>query len=124
MPVKPGTWCARCLRAHNERCPKLEAWVKPVHKQSGRGGRPWQRLRERIFERDEYLCQICLRKGITKVVTLHGALAGVCDHVIPKAEGGTDDESNLQTICKCCDKIKTHEESMRGRGWVKTLQPP
>lgn len=116
VAAKPGRWCSRCSAVHSDRCPQLQPWVKPVHKRSGRGGRPWQRKRERVFERDGFLCQICLAKGVETIVTLHGDLGGVCDHVIPKAEGGNDDETNLQTICKNCDKIKTHAESVRGRG--------
>jgi 5-methylcytosine-specific restriction protein A len=56
--------------------------------------------------------------GVEVIVTLHGVRAGVCDHVVPLAEGGSDNETNLQTICKECDKVKTHAESVRGRGGV------
>lgn len=82
---------------------------------SGRGGRPWRRKRERVFARDKYLCQIHLGQGHMVPVTLSGPRAGVCDHVVPEAEGGTDEESNLQTICQACSKAKTAIESARGR---------
>ncbi len=119
MSIKPGRWCSRCRAVHAGKCPDAPVWEKPVFKRSGRGGRPWQRKRERIFERDRYLCQIHLQQGIQVVVTLHGNLAGICDHIVPLAEGGTDHESNLQTICKACDKVKTQAESLRGRGGSK-----
>lgn len=119
MPVKPGRWCARCRRVHSERCPQLEAWAKPVFKKSGRGGRPWQRKREQVFERDGYLCCECAHHGIQTVVTLHGSLAGICDHIVPLEEGGTDDDHNLQTLCKKCSDEKTQLESQRGRGRAK-----
>lgn len=85
--------------------PKQETWGK------GRGGRPWMRRRERIFKRDKYLCQIHLKQGKYISVDLHGINAGICDHVIPLSQGGSDNDSNLQTICKACDKVKTQNES-------------
>lgn len=83
---------------------------------SGRGGRPWQRTRKRIFERDKYLCQTCLDKGLYQSVSLHGDGFGVCDHIVAKAFGGPDDDSNLQTLCQSCSNRKTLSESLRGRG--------
>ncbi|WP_416234625.1 HNH endonuclease [Methylophaga sp. OBS4] len=83
---------------------------------SGRGGRPWQRKRKAVFERDNYRCQECLKIGKLTFVNLHGRNAGICDHIIPLSAGGTDDDANLQTICPACDKAKTHAESLAGRG--------
>lgn len=67
----------------------------------GRGGRPWRRKRDEIFKRDKYTCQVCGRVG--------GELE--LDHILNVARGGTDDDSNLQTICTVCHKPKTHAES-------------
>ncbi|AKI27425.1 hypothetical protein [Moraxella phage Mcat9] len=36
------------------------------------------------------------------------------DHIINRAQGGSDDLSNLQTLCKPCHKIKTQKESQAG----------
>jgi 5-methylcytosine-specific restriction protein A len=33
------------------------------------------------------------------------------DHIKPKANGGTDDETNLQSICEACHKEKTRKEN-------------
>lgn len=82
----------------------------------GRGGRPWQRKRKRIFGRDKYLCQECKRQGILTAVELHGARVGFCDHITPKAEGGTDDDTNLQTLCCECHDLKTSIEGARAKG--------
>ena len=46
----------------------------------------------------------------------HKPYTAFVDHVIPKAEGGTDDETNLQTLCKTCHNVKTDQEKNRGRG--------
>ena len=37
-----------------------------------------------------------------------------CDHIIPKAEGGSDEDENLQTLCRSCHKQKTDAEKARG----------
>lgn len=116
MASRAPRWCPKCKCAHDDDCPQRAVWVKPVHKKSGRGGRPWSRKREAVFKRDNFLCQIHLHKGLLVAVELHGHKAGVCDHKIPLSEGGTDDESNLQTICQDCDKEKTAIESRKGRG--------
>lgn len=73
----------------------------------GRGGRPWRRKREAVLKRDGYLCQPC--KRMDRIT-----LATEVDHVIPQAEGGSEDESNLQAICTDCHKAKTAEEAKRG----------
>lgn len=67
----------------------------------GRGGRPWRRKRLEIFKRDKYTCQSC------GVVTTELE----CDHIINTAQGGTDNASNLQSLCKTCHKQKTLLES-------------
>lgn len=37
------------------------------------------------------------------------------DHIIPWAEGGTDDESNCAPICTDCHKTKSNREKDRAR---------
>jgi len=36
------------------------------------------------------------------------------DHIVNVAEGGTDDDVNLQTICSDCHQVKTQAEARRG----------
>ncbi|WP_239372600.1 HNH endonuclease [Snodgrassella gandavensis] len=71
----------------------------------GRGGRPWRRLREAVLLRDKYTCQYC---GYASVEGME------VDHIVNIAAGGTDDMSNLQTLCKSCHEMKTRHESRRG----------
>ena len=72
---------------------------------SGRGGRPWRRKRESILIRDNYTCRVC---GLTtKDLEV--------DHIINVAQGGTDDDSNLQAVCIPCHKAKTARESAAHR---------
>ena len=68
---------------------------------SGRGGRPWRRLKAKIHLRDLYTCKHC------GLVTMSLEL----DHIINIAQGGTDDESNLQSLCPPCHLKKTITES-------------
>lgn len=119
MATRPSRWCGKCRQVHAGACPNRVAWEKPVKAKSGRGGRPWRRKREQIFERDGYLCQECLRQGIVTIVTLHGSKAGICDHIIPTAEGGSDADANLQTLCQPCSDAKTQLEAQKGRGGAK-----
>lgn len=124
MPAKPAKYCAKCRVSHANGCPQKKQWVRKYNAKSGRGGRPWQRLRKRIFQRDGFLCQSCKADDILTAVDLHGANVGICDHIIPTFEGGSDDESNLQTLCKKCSDDKTKQEAVRGRGvQISTGQP-
>ncbi|PVZ89992.1 HNH endonuclease [Serratia sp. S1B] len=72
----------------------------------GRGGRPWRRLKQSVHERDLWTCCQCGR------VTMDLE----CDHIINKAQGGTDDMNNLQSLCKDCHSKKTIKESKQGQG--------
>mgnify|MGYP000896284205 CR=1 FL=1 len=51
-----------------------------------------------VFKRDQFTCSYCGRKP--PEVTLE------VDHIIPKAEGGTDDSENLTTACWDCNRGK------------------
>lgn len=51
-----------------------------------------KKLRNRILERDCYTCQDC---GI-KSQNLH------VHHIIPRRDGGTNEESNLKSLCRKC----------------------
>lgn len=70
-------------------------------------GQAWRKLRQQVMERDGYLCQVCQKQGrLTQ--------AQAVDHIINKANGGTDELTNLQAICHACHKAKTQAESYRG----------
>jgi 5-methylcytosine-specific restriction enzyme A len=72
-------------------------------------GYRWQKLRERILRRDDYLCQPCLAHSRVTPAT-------EVDHITPKAEGGTDDPGNLQAICRECHAEKTAREAAEAQG--------
>ena len=116
MPQRPKSICryAACnvLIALPGHCEKHKqdavGWFKTSTKSATERGYGWQwtKLRERIMRRDKGLCQPCKRD-------LRIAIATEVDHIICKEAGGTDDEANLQAICRACHKAKTARE--RGR---------
>lgn len=73
------------------------------------------RYRENILERDEFKCQLCgKRKRAQSDLEVH--------HVEPKAFGGTDDPTNLITLCKHChDREDLFDHC---RVYPTTLQKP
>jgi len=68
-------------------------------------GSAWVKIRDRIRTRDNHLCQECLRSGII-------TQGKQVDHILNKARGGTDDDSNLELLCIKCHKIKTNKERL------------
>ena len=48
-----------------------------------------------VFERDGYYCQQC---GDRHNLTI--------DHIVPESKGGTQDLTNLQTLCRTCNARK------------------
>jgi 5-methylcytosine-specific restriction endonuclease McrA len=57
-------------------------------------------VRKYVLQRDNYQCQSC---GNTKAETKLNI-----DHIIPLATGGSNDISNLQTLCSRCNQQKKH----------------
>lgn len=107
--------CSATTTARNGYCDAHQAlasgWMDERRGSSterGYGGQ-WRKRRERIMRRDKALCQPCRKGG-----SVMPAVA--VDHIVPKAEGGTDADENLQAICKRCHKLKTENESKRARG--------
>ena len=70
-------------------------------------GAEWQRTRQRILVRDNGMCCPCMREGRVQQ-------AQQVDHIVNKAEGGSDDDANLQSICVPCHRAKSDEEARRG----------
>ncbi len=110
MPVaapKPCVECGVLVRDGTARCEKhkREAWVqKATYKRVS--GRRLQKQRAELFSR-EPLCRECDRRG-------HVTLAVIRDHIKPLAEGGDDDDENIQPLCQACSDEKTEAERRRG----------
>lgn len=65
--------------------------------------------KERIKARDGYMCRRC--KSREKLTI---------DHIIPVDLGGTDDDSNLQTLCRGCNIMKDNKPP-KYRIWLNWL---
>lgn len=69
----------------------------------------WKDLRDYIWLRDEALCQQCRREG--RLMPLRrGYNEGHVDHIVPRNQGGTDDEINLELLCKYHHDAKSAKE--------------
>lgn len=81
------------------------AWAQHtlVIERQQKGKRPmffWYRIRGECFERDDYRCRTC-----GKDIRLENK-PGEAHHIIPISEGGTNELSNLETLCYDCHKLK------------------
>lgn len=56
------------------------------------------RTRFETFKRDDFTCRYCGRKTPEVVLEV--------DHIVPKCEGGSDDQINLATSCWECNRGK------------------
>lgn len=56
-------------------------------------------VREYVFNRDNHQCQSCGKNRLETKLSI--------DHIIPLAKGGSNDISNLQTLCFQCNREKT-----------------
>ena len=60
-------------------------------------------IKDQVFKRDKHIC-LCCGKDRRQGVSLNA------DHILPVAMGGTNDVSNLQTLCKHCNTTKSVNE--------------
>lgn len=112
MPPKPCTkpGCHK-MATKKGRCDdhQIKAWDHNGKSRHERGyGSVWVKIRRQALERDQHKCVLCLSEGVHTPAT-------EVDHIIPKAIGGDDSLSNLQSICKAHHKEKTAAESSTGR---------
>ena len=52
-------------------------------------------VRREVFAHDKWMCVYCRSKRRLEI-----------DHIIPISKGGADDRSNLQTLCRTCNRKK------------------
>ncbi len=58
------------------------------------------RTRFEVFKRDSFTCRYCGRQSPEVVLEI--------DHIVPTADGGSDDRINLTTSCWQCNRGKSH----------------
>jgi 5-methylcytosine-specific restriction protein A len=127
MPTAPLHYCSASARCPNKTtggpCPehqhaRRQAWATERGTTQRLRGRGLQQKRAALFAREPN-CRECRKHGrFTKAV--------IRDHVIPLAEGGTDDDTNTQPLCQDCSDVKTRAESARGvrKSWERKARKP
>jgi len=65
------------------------------------------KTRLRIYKRDKYKCTIC---GASPATDSPYDLE--VDHYVPFSHGGTDEDSNLRTLCRSCNRGKGNDEAL------------
>lgn len=107
----PG--CGVLVRDGSGRCAKhpKPQWSKPATATKRITGRKLQAMRAELFARDP-LCAECKRQGRVTLATQR-------DHIKALAEGGADDDGNVQGLCADCHEAKSKAEAARGvrRAW-------
>ena len=101
-----GVSMVKLLKSSLKTAPVTRAKRQQAESSPRPRGRKWMETRERIMRRDNGLCCECRRNG-------NLAYATDVDHIIPRWEGGSDDDSNLQALCDACHKAKTTAEAAR-----------
>jgi hypothetical protein len=72
----------------------IEEWQWQPRPRSSRPSIPYED-RLRVYARDSFQCRYC---GSGEFLSL--------DHIYPWSRGGSDDETNLQTLCRSCNSRK------------------
>lgn len=88
-------------------CPthQRKPWANAKQRRPGAlTGSALQTRNRRIIARDHGLCGICGMPEATQV-----------DHIVPLAEGGSDEDHNLRAVHPACHRIKSQREAARGR---------
>jgi 5-methylcytosine-specific restriction endonuclease McrA len=93
MPLKA---CVRCgSPSHGSRCPNCQ--LPP--RARGNGFEP---TRQRIAERDQWICQLC-GQPINPLLRRPHPMALHIDHVRRRADGGTEADENLRSTHARCN---------------------
>jgi len=80
------------------------------------GSARWARLRQGIFERDNYVCQVRLKKCRGR--------ANVVDHIIRSEEGGAEyDPANLRACCRSGNMVRHNAAYFREKVDAAAVSP-
>lgn len=117
MPMKPKRpcrfpGCPNLCEDGEQYCEEHRKLAEKQYEHFTRGystgkryGRAWTRIRTRYVHKHP-LCEMCLKEGrYVPVEEVH--------HIVPLSEGGTNDESNLMSLCRSCHEKIHHERGDR-----------
>lgn len=108
-PRPCGHTGCRLLATAGGRCAdhQREVWRKKPVATKRITGRRLQAMRALLFAANP-LCVECSRLDLIAVATQR-------DHITPLAEGGADDDTNVQGLCDACHEGKSLAEALRAR---------
>lgn len=120
MPTKPGRPCRvrGCpeVVASGGYCPAHQAervaeYDRARGSSSARGyGTRWQKIRAQHLAAHPFCADPF---GDHRAAGVQAVAATEVDHITPRRGGGSDDPSNLQSLCKSCHSKKTATEDGR-----------
>lgn len=89
-----------------DKVPMLEAKAGTTEMERGRA---WMAKRQRVAARYNFMCAKCGRLWMSNRDHI--------DHIVPREQGGSNDESNLQPLCnEPCHAEKTAAEARARSG--------
>lgn len=106
--------CSRCGKIHEYGACKVPTRDYRVYTRKTatsitkfRSSKVWQRKRAEILERDQYLCKLCLYRGVinNKSLEVH--------HIVPLKDNEELklEDSNLVTVCSGCHGLVEDDKS-------------
>lgn len=102
MPSRPPK-----LKSTSRVAAQSSNWNRRATRQERGYGRSHELMRNLVLT-EEPLCRACATVDRVSATV-------IADHIVPKAEGGTDERSNYQGLCEPCHRRKTAREAARGR---------
>lgn len=63
-------------------------------------------IHDEIFKRDKWRCQLCKRKVSRRHNVVHDLYPHL-DHIVPLSRGGIHSRTNVQTLCRRCNVMKS-----------------
>lgn len=118
MPRKPKHPCSypgcpkltdgKYCEQHNQLMTQQERSTDAYKEHKRRYGYKWKRIRDRHIKQHP-LCEKCKEKGrLTPAEEVH--------HILPLACGGTNDASNLMSLCKSChSEITAYDKNTKNK---------
>jgi 5-methylcytosine-specific restriction protein A len=87
----------------------MPANPRPTAAARGYCSAAWRRIRLQIIARDGGVCQLCggLVQGDDRDAHI--------DHIVEKADGGTDEASNLRLVHRSCHSRRHASDHLGGR---------
>jgi hypothetical protein len=81
---------------------------------------PPQWVRRAVLYRDRGMCALCGMdiSGLLNISTIENF-----DHIVPLAQGGLNDITNIQLLCEGCNKAKGHGESITSSKYERWYEP-